>query len=125
MATPPTTISDALETPSPVRTDANTGPTTTVRHVISDYPRIILFAVGVFLFLRFFEHITQALLLVCLPGRETGDSSHRSSTQRGRRRGQWGRSLHKRDIQVNLLDIPRNSCSESALAVVVCECFDF
>lgn len=63
MATPPTTIAESLETPSPARAEAVGATTTTVRHVISDYPRIILFAVGVFLFLRFFEHISQALLL--------------------------------------------------------------
>ncbi|MBC8138420.1 MAG: hypothetical protein H8F28_21280 [Fibrella sp.] len=63
MATSTTPDYEALETPSPARPNLDSIPPATVRHVIADYPRIILFAVGVFLFLRFFEHISQALLL--------------------------------------------------------------
>ena len=62
MATSPTTDTGALETPFLARADTREVPTT-VRHVIADYPRIILFAVGVFLFLRFFESISQTLFL--------------------------------------------------------------
>lgn len=63
MSTSSTTDYEALETPTPARPDGNPMPANTIRHVIVDYPKIILFAVGVFLFLRFFEHISQALLL--------------------------------------------------------------
>ncbi|MBC7804949.1 MAG: AI-2E family transporter [Akkermansiaceae bacterium] len=63
MATTAKTDYDALKTPSPLRPDTDNLPPNTVRHVIADYPRIILFAVAVFLFLRFFESISQALFL--------------------------------------------------------------
>ena len=61
MATEPLPDHDALQSPTPMPPD--TLAPGVVRHEIVGYPRIILFAVAVFLFLRFFEAISQALFL--------------------------------------------------------------